>query len=203
MESLKTSEDTEKSARLHKSCCEAVAKNGDDRQWYVAVTKPRYEMICRDQVDLMCLDAYVAAQEEVHVYKNRSRRTTHHIVIPKILFVRVNEKERLEILKKCPAVLRFMTNPAAKRNEYGGKLFAVIPDRQMQQLRYALYQTDSPAHFTDVPLRLGDRIRVARGSLVGLEGRVMRDGNSTYIVVSIDQLGSVMVSIPPADIERI
>ena len=55
---------------------------------------------------------------------------------------------------------------------------------------------DSPVSISSRPLRLGERVRVNGGKLVGLEGNVFREADgSTNLVVKIDILGCAMVKI--------
>ena len=57
-------------------------------------------------------------------------------------------------------------------------------------------QDDAPVTIGLPPLRLGERVRVNGGKLIGLEGNVFReeDGN-TNLVITIDILGCAMVKI--------
>ena len=96
-----------------------------------------------------------------------------------------------------------MTLDAARSaDDFGRHPLAVIPDSQMQQLRFMLFNAEDSVSFVSDHLRLGDHIRVARGSLKGLEGNVVRykDGAS-YLVAQIESLGYAMVKIAIEDIE--
>lgn len=172
-------------------------------KWYVAAVRRNREEICRKQLHESGIEAYVACQKETHVYRNRHQREITRIVIPGIVFIHVNENQRLQVLKDNPHIQFFLTNKAAQSNSYGRHPFAVIPDAQMDTLRFMLYHAEAPVSFTAEPLHLGDHIRIIRGQLAGLEGAVTRDANSTHIVVTIDLLGSAMVTISPDDIEKI
>ena len=174
-----------------------------DRKWLVAIVKRNYEEICRKRLQEQGFDAYVASQKTTHVYPNRHRREVTHLVIAGVVFIRLNETERLQVLKENPTIQYFLTNKASQPNIFGRHPFAVIPDYQMERLQFMLYHAEAPVNFTAEPLHLGDRIRVARGQLAGLEGCVTRRGNATYLVVTLDILGSAMVNIATEDLEKI
>lgn len=172
-------------------------------KWFVAVVRRNREEMCRKDLQRLGIEAYVASQKETHVYRNRHRREVTRIVIPGIVFVHIQDSQRLQILKENPLIQFFMTDKAALTTEYGRRPFAIIPDSQMDTLRFMLYHAEAPVSFVETPLHLGDHIRVIRGNLAGLEGSFVRDANSTSIVVTLDLLGSAVVTISPLDIEKV
>ena len=101
-----------------------------------------------------------------------------------------------------PYISRFMTNKASGNST--AKPLAVIPDRQIEVLRFMLGQSDVPVTMTERSYRKGDRVRVARGKLCGLEGEVVTtDDGQSELVVRIDILGCAKVLISAIDIEPI
>jgi transcription antitermination factor NusG len=174
-----------------------------ERKWFVALVRSNYEEICRKKLQENGYEAYVACQKELHVYPNRHRREITHIIIPGLVFIRINEQERIQILKNFPVIKCFLTDKAGQANSFGKHPFAVVPDNQMERLQFMLFHADSPVNFTTETLHLGDHIRVVRGQLAGLEGRVTHHGNASYLVVALDLLGSAIVQIAPENLEKI
>ena len=170
-------------------------------KWYVAFVGHNTEKACRDRLQQLGYESYVASQEEIHEWKNGRKKKVERVVISTLLFVRVTEKQRREVVN-LPFIKYFLTDKARSTNTFGHHPLAVIPDSQMQQLRFMLFNADEPVGFVTEHLRLGDHIRVARGSLKGLEGNVVRykDGSS-YLVAQIESLGYAMVKIAIEDIE--
>lgn len=182
-------------ANMHKSCGGAI----NEALWHVAIVRPRYERICRSIITSMGIDAYVATQKELHQYASRNKREVEKIVIPRMVFVQVkNEEERLSILKGCPYIDRFMINPSSS-----SRSFALVPDHQIKKLKYILFESDEPVTYIPSPLSLGERIRILRGPLMGLEGYVRKVGGNSYVAVEISHLGYAMTSIPANDVETI
>lgn len=172
------------------------------RKWFAAVVKRNTEKACREKLQELGYESYVATQEETRVWRNGERRKVERVIISTIIFVRATEQERIHTLK-LGFINRYLTNKALPANDLGRHPIATIPDNQMQQLQFMLYNADAPVNFADMPLRLGDRVRITRGSLTGLEGNIIRNASTHYIVVNIDFLGSAMVNISLGDIERI
>ena len=173
-----------------------------NRQWFVAIVGRNTEKACRERLSALGYESYVATQMETRVWRTGQKKQVERVLISNILFIHVTEHERLEIVK-LPFINYFLTDKAGHTNDFGRHPLAVIPDNQMDMLRFMLYHADSPVTFTPEPLHLGDRIRVVRGQLTGCEGYVAKDGNQTHLVVRIDFLGSAQVSISSDDLEKI
>ncbi len=173
------------------------------RQWYVAVVNHNTEKACRDKLQQMGYESYVASQEEVHRWRNGRKKKIERVVINSLIFIFVTEEERRQVVN-LPFINYFLTDKARSANSYGRHPLAVIPDSQMQQLRFMLFNADLPVDFVTERIRLGDRIRVIRGSLTGFEGNVTRykDGAS-YVVARIDNLGYAMMKVSAEDIEKV
>ena len=187
------------SAEQHKHLAGGIP----ERHWNLALVRRTQECVCREQVQELGWEAYVASQKETHVYASRNRREVEHILIPNIVFIRLANTERVTLMKQCPLIYKFMTDKAGIANEFGRQPYALVTDREMEQLQYMLYHADSPVNFTDHPLRKGDTIRVVRGKLKGLEGNYLREGKNAYIVISIGSLGCAMANVSIGDIERV
>lgn len=173
-----------------------------NRLWFVAIVGRNTEKACRERLSALGYESYVATQMETRVWRTGQKKQVERVLISNILFIHVTERERLEIVK-LPYINYFLTDKAGHTNDFGRHPLAVIPDSQMDMLRFMLYHADSPVSFTSEPLRLGDHIRVIRGQLTGCEGYVAKDGNQTHLVVRIDFLGSAQVSISSDDLEKI
>ena len=173
-----------------------------NRHWFVAIVGRNTEKACRERLAALGYESYVATQNETRVWRTGQKKLVERVLISNLLFIHVTEHERLEIVK-LPYINYFLTDKAGHTNDFGRHPLAVIPDSQMDMLRFMLYHADSPVTFTPEPLHLGDRIRVVRGQLAGCEGYVAMEGNLTHLVVRIDFLGSAQVIISPEDLEKI
>jgi len=124
--------------------------------------------------------------------------------------VRCTEADRRHHVVNLPFVKRFMVNRAAATNQYGWHPVAIVPDREIEKLRFILYNSDAAITIEPLPLRLGDKVRVVRGKLLGLEGNIVRceshdsaDAANLDIVVQLDILGCARMNISPTDLEKI
>lgn len=89
-----------------------------------------------------------------------------------------------------------MTNKAGTSKDGLRKPLAIIPDAQIEMLKFMLGNSDSPVNITQADFKAGDKVRVLRGSLAGLEGEVtdMTKGKSE-LIVRLDLFGCARLTI--------
>jgi transcription antitermination factor NusG len=108
------------------------------------------------------------------------------------LFVRMNlaQDSRLPVLR-IPGIAGFVGNSA-------GPL--PIPELQIESIRAVLSRQ---ADCTVLPLlHEGEHVRVVRGVLAGVEGRLVRNQSSSRLILSVELIHkSLVVSVSPRDVE--
>lgn len=169
--------------------------------WFVAVVNHNSEKSVQERLARLGFESYVAKQEELRIWKNGRKTKVDKVVIPARVFVKCTEKERRQIVA-MPFINRFMTDRASYSATRASGHVAVIPQGQIDTLRFMLGQSDIPISFVDTPLSVSDKVMVARGTLKGVEGEVIRviDGKSD-VVVRIGMLGSAKMIIDTVDLE--
>lgn len=171
--------------------------------WYIAVVKNTREHYRAALLSELGYECYVPTQHDIRVGADGRRRPVERIVIPARVFVRVTEQQRRRILRDN-LVLRFMTDTAASTDGLMRRPAAIVPDGQMDRLKFMLFNADRPVTITSTPLHRGDRVRIARGRLQGLEGTVCHEPDGrTAIYVSLDILGTARVEVDRESVEEI
>jgi transcription antitermination factor NusG len=182
-----------------------VVKTGDavgvqERKWVIAIVTNNTEKKCGEKLIKMGYEAYVPTQQEIHRWSNGKTKAIDRVVLPSLVFIRVNESERKEIVT-LSFIHKFMTNRAGVVDCYNRHAIATIPDKQIDTLKFMLYNSDTPVTIEPGSLKSGDRVRVIRGKLSGLEGMMHSyTKGDVYICVSLDLLGCAKVSIKTTDI---
>ena len=79
-----------------------------------------------------------------------------------------------------------------------------VPEKQMDDFMRILDLSPDAECLTNVPLVKGDRVKVVKGALSGVEGNIVEEHGSLYLVVSVLSLLGARVEIPrsyvvPAD----
>lgn len=174
----------------------------EPRHWFVAIVGHNTEKACAERLKTAGYECYLPTQEETRVWKNGRRAKIERVVLPTIIFIKCTERERREVVKQ-PYIKRFMTNRAGTLVNDLHKPVAIIPDRQIDTLRFMVGNSNNPVTIVST-YRKGDKVRVIRGSLRGLEGEIVRtpDGKE-HLTVGIDFLGYARIEIDRLDVEPI
>lgn len=172
-----------------------------DRKWFVAIVNNNTEKAALEKLTKLNYEAYVAKQKVLRVWKNGKRAKVDKVVIPSMVFVHCTEKERRDIVN-LHFINRFLTNKAGSSTNGLAKPLAVIPQTQIDMLKFMLGQSDVPITFVDNRYKVRDRIRIVRGKLKGLEGEVLQsDNGKSELIVRVDLLGCARMLIDVTDIE--
>jgi len=175
----------------------------EKRLWYVAIVNNNHEKSVQERLERLGHESYVAKQRVVRIWKNGRKGKVDKVVLPSMVFVKCTEQERKEIVT-LPYINRFMTNKAGGLTNGLSKPLAVIPQKQIDTLRFMLGQSDVPVTLVDTPYKLHDRIVIVRGRLKGLEGEVLETAEGkSELIVRIDILGCARMSINTIDIEPV
>ena len=177
-----------------------VSDGSEKRLWFVAVVNRNSEKLIREKLQKAGYEAYVASQQEEHIWANGRKKKVERVIITARIFIRLTETERREVVH-LPYIHYFLTDKARAVNEFGTHPLAVIPDREMQMLRFMLCNADAPVDFVATHFRVGNRLRIIRGPLQGFEGEVARLTGETYVFVRLSILGAALTRVLPQDIE--
>lgn len=169
--------------------------------WFVAIVKHNSEKLASEKLTNIGVANYLPTQSEIRVWRNGRKSKVDRIVIPSTVFVYCTEKKRKEIVA-LPYIFRFMTNRAGAARNSANKPIATISDCEIERLKFMLGQSDIPVEISEKPFRKGDKVRIIRGSLAGLEGEVVdsKDAKSE-LVVTIGLLGCAKLSMDTINLE--
>lgn len=164
------------------------------KTWLAAYVRLYHEKKTCDRLRSMGIECFLPIQEELHQWSDRLKKV-ERIVIPMMIFVRVGPEERSEPLS-LSAVSRYMV----LRGEHTP---AVIPDQQMEQFRFMLDYSKEAVELCSTALAPGEKVRVIKGPLAGLEGELVTVSGKSKIAVRLNMLGCAQVDMPQGFVERI
>lgn len=175
----------------------------ENSKWFVAIVNNNSEKAVQERLDKLNYESYVAKQKTIRVWKNGRKSKIDKVLIPSLVFIKCTEAERRDIVT-LPFINRFMMNRASSVSSNTSRRLAIIPQKEIDTLKFMLGQSDIPVSFVDTHFRVNDRVEVVRGSLKGLEGEVVSiSGHKSVVIVRIDILGSARVEIDTVDIKHI
>jgi len=178
--------------------CTDGAVGVSEAKWYVAVMKrPRSEKAAAESLSKQGYEVYVAAQKVLRQWSGGRRKFIDHVVITSVVFIHCTDEERLQAVHS-PYISHYMVNRA------DGRKVAVIPDNQIDKLKFMLGQSDVPVGFVPTIYKKGDKVRVIRGSLCGLDGEVSNlNSAKSELTVVLRDFGCAKLVIDTASLELI
>ena len=171
-----------------------VTGNGEayPKQWLAVYVRLYHEKKTSARLNTMGIENFLPIQEEIHQWSDR-RKMVDTVLLPMMVFVHVNPKERMEVLS-FSTVSRYMVMR-------GESTPAVIPDEQMARFRFMLDYSEEAVCMNDTPLARGEKVRVIKGPLSGLVGELVTVGGKSKIAVRLNMLGCACVDMPIGYVE--
>jgi transcription antitermination factor NusG len=157
-------------------------------RWYAAYTCTNHERRVTQQLSERNVENFLPTYRSVRRWRDR-RKELQLALFPSYVFVHMDVRDRLRVLQ-LPGVVNVVS--------FGG-VPAPLLDSEIEALRRG---SACPTQIAPHPyLRVGRRVRVARGPFAGTEGILVRRRDGCRVVVSIDLLmRSVALEVDEADI---
>jgi transcription antitermination factor NusG len=157
--------------------------------WYATYVCTRHEKQVARQLEERDVNCFLPLYRTVRRWKDR-RKELDLVLFPGYVFVQLDLQDRLKVLQ-LPGVVRFVSfngHPAA------------LPENEIEILRNGL---SGGIHAEPHPyLKIGRRVRVKSGPLIGAEGILVRRKEKFRVVLSIDAImRSVAVEVDEGDVE--
>lgn len=164
------------------------------KRWLVALVRISHEKKTSERLTKMGIENFLPVQQEVHQWSDR-RKVVERVLLPMMIFVHVDLLEQKEVLT-LSSITRYMVLR-------GESTPAVIPDEQMQRFKFMLDYSDETISMSTSPLSPGEKIRVIKGPLSGLQGELVNVNGKAKVAVRLTMLGCACVDMPIGCIEPI
>jgi len=156
--------------------------------WCAVYTRHQHEKTVSEVLESKGFEVFLPLYESTRRWKDR-RKVLSLPLFPCYVFVRGAIERRLPVL----------TTPGVHMIINRGERIATVPEEEIDAIRRTV---ESQFRVEPHPfLRCGERVRVVRGSLEGVEGVLIRKKNLYRLVLSVDMLAqSVAVEIDALDV---
>jgi transcription antitermination factor NusG len=163
----------------------------EDAPWWVLYTRHQHEKTVAEMLSVKGFEVFLPLYDSIRRWKDRNKKLTLPL-FPCYVFVRGGLDRRLQVV----------TTPGVHMILFHGENVAIIPEVEIQAIRKAV---EGAFRIEPHPfLKCGERVRVIRGSLEGLEGILVRKKNLCRLVLSVDMMAqSVAVEIDATDVEPV
>lgn len=156
--------------------------------WWALYTRHQHEKTVFNALEAKDFEVFLPMYESLRRWKDRNKLVAFPL-FPCYVFVRGGLDRRLQVL----------TTPGVHKILYHGESVAAIPEQEIESIRRSL-----DANYPIEPhpfLKRGDRVRVTRGTLTGVEGILVRKKGLCRLILSVEMLAqAVAVEIDAADV---
>ena len=165
-----------------------IQSQADKGPWCAVYTRHQHEKTVAEMLAAKGFEVFLPLYESTRKWKDR-RKVLSLPLFPCYVFIRGAMERRLPVL----------TTPGVHMIISRGERVATVPESEIDAIRRTM-----EGNFRVEPhpfLRCGERVRVVRGSLDGVEGVLTRKKNLYRLVISVEMLAqSVAIEIDAMDV---
>jgi len=159
--------------------------------WWALYTRHQHEKTVAEMLSAKGFEVFLPLYESERQWKDRVKKLSLPL-FPCYVFVREEGNRQLQAV----------TTPGVHMILSRGERVALIPEEEIQGIRRIV---EEPCRVEPHPfLKCGERVRVTRGCLEGVEGILVRRKNVYRLVLSVHTLAqSVAVEVDASDVEPV
>ncbi len=174
----------------------AGAPEEKTRHWYAAYTHPNREFAVKARLDKLEVENFLPTEELVRETPF-GRKKARVALIHGMIFIRTDKATSFALINDHGLRIIYL-------KDIEGHHSLIIPDKQMEDFMFLLDVSANGVEVLNKDLRPGDRVRVVKGPLAGLEGELMRVRGHKRVVIRLQGVASIATSyIPGSWLERL
>lgn len=164
----------------------------DALHWYVGCVRSCQEKRVASSLRGRGLVCYLPLRREVRRWSDR-RKVVESLLIPRYVFLRCNETQRIAVLKSEPRIWGFMASEGRP---------SVVGDEEMEAF-IKMVENGRPVRLAESGAVPGDRVRVTSGPLAGVECQLVGMSGNRCLAVQLGQLGTALMDLELDSVELI
>ena len=153
-------------------------------RWFAARTRYGQELKVRDRLAREGVEHFIPV------------RADGRPVVTNLVFLKATKAEALDLANTGVVPVKYVIDCATRT-------LLVVPEKQMEDFRRVLDLNLEEGGLMDQPLALGDRVKVVKGPLKGVEGHVIEFQGRYYVVVSLLDSLFAKARVPKSWLEKI
>ena len=174
----------------------AGAPEEKTRHWYAAYTHPNREFAVKERLDKLGVENFLPTEELVRETPF-GRKKAMVPLIHGMIFIRTDKETSFSLLNDYSLRIVYL-------KDIEGRHSLIIPDKQMADFMFLLDVASKGIEVLNKDLKKGDRVRVVKGPLAGLEGELMRIRGHKRVIIRLEGVASIATSyIPGSFLEKI
>jgi len=161
------------------------------RHWFAVYTTCRHEKRVARNLERRQIEHFLPMYRTQHTWKDGTRATLDLPLFPGYVFVRIDLHDRIGVLE-VPGVVSMIGTARQP---------APLPELEVEALRVGLDPSKAEPHPL---LTVGQRVRITRGALSGVEGIVVRKKSGLQVVLTLSLLmQSIAIEVGGDDVELV
>ena len=157
--------------------------------WYAARTRYGQELKVRDRLAREGVEFFIPTVPAKSARKEKA-------LVNNLVFLKATKQEALDLANSGAVRMKYIIDCATRK-------LLVVPDKQMEDFRRVLDLSLEDASLSPASLALGDRVKVVKGPLKGVEGHVLEFQGRYYVVVSLLDCLFAKAHVPFSWLEKI
>ena len=160
--------------------------------WYAARTRYGQELGIRNRLETLGIEHFIP----VRTRAGKGGREIESPVITNLVFLKTTKSEACDLANSGMIRVRYIVDCATKT-------LLVVPDKQMEDFQRVLDLDLDEGGLVAEPLSLGAWVRVTKGALRNVEGRVLELRGRFYVVVGLLDCCYAKAQVPRSWLEII
>lgn len=167
-----------------------------DRTWFVARTRFfRQELKIRDWLNDRGVENFVPTVcSDRRRVKEAGRQFIEKPAAPNLVFVKTDKASACALVADFGLPMQYIIDCATHR-------MLVVPEKEMSDFQRVFDLSKDHGGLMDRPLKLGDRVRITKGALRGVDGYVLEILGCTYVAVGLMGVLWAKAKVPRAYLE--
>lgn len=166
---------------------------GQRTYWYVAKTRHGSELGVRRRLDALGVENFVPTRRRKAL---RGNSFVEEPLLSCLVFLRATKADALDLIHSRGVKADYLFDCATRQ-------LMTVPEKQMEDFRRVFDASLEEGGLVDKPLYIGDRVRVTKGALRGVEGYVVVLQGRIYVVVELLNCLYARARVPRAWLEKI
>lgn len=164
----------------------------ENKCWYAARVRHGQEVGVKTRLCAMGVEHFIPTEKR----RNCRGKMVDHPLINSLVFIRATKTDACGLRTGWRLPVNYIF-------DYVKHTMLTVPDKQMDDFRRVLEASVSEGGLVDRPLAAGERVRVTRGPLKGVEGNVLELQGKLYVVVGLIGTIYARARVPRAWLEKV
>lgn len=146
-------------------------------KWYAANTRAGQVLSVKARLDRLGVENFIPLRDAYKIRGGR-RVKAQEPIAGTLVFIHADKDKALALANGYEFPLWYLIDATTRS-------LLEVPDRQMSDFMRVVLEEPSAEYLTDCHYRKGQRVRIVKGNLSGVEGTVLKEKGKAYLMVQV------------------